>query len=298
MTVDITPIDGPESSADRVPELLVEVPHGATRRAHYDALRARLVGELPPQLEHFFHVNTDEGAFELGLAVARAVIAARPDWRARVVRCTIPRTFIDTNRLADVSGGDLREGAMTPGLQPYVRHPQDRALLRALHAEYQASCDGHYAEICGAGGLALIPHTYAPRSVGIARVDDRIVEELHRVYAPDLVDSWPLRPEVDLITRAEDGTRLSADIADQVAADLRDAGLDVADGGTYFLHPSTMGAVRAAAWPGQTLCWEVRRDLLTDSWPPFAEATISAERVGRFVPALAGAAVAWLQRRS
>ncbi|MFT4621930.1 MAG: hypothetical protein ACI8PZ_000582 [Myxococcota bacterium] len=278
-------------------DLLIEIPHGATTRAEFVATRAHLVGDLPDGIEAFFHVNTDEGAPELGMAIARAVVATRPRTRVTVIRCTLPRTFIDTNRLADTVSGDLNAGGVTPGLQPYIRHPDDQAWLRAQHARYQAICDAAYTQVCGNGGLALIPHTYAPRSVGIARVDDRIVEELHRVYAPDLVDTWPLRPEVDLITRTEDGTRLSADIADAVFADLTALGLQVVDGDTYFLHPSTMGAVRALAWPGQTLSWEVRRDLLAAHWPPFEQAVIDPARVARLVPPFAEAAVRWLDRR-
>jgi hypothetical protein len=260
-------------------------------------VRAELVGELPTDLEDFFHVNTDEGSFELACAIAAAVIAARPTWRVLVIRCHIPRTLIDANRLADAGGGDLQAGAMTPGLQPYVRHPDDQAYLRALHASYQRQCDHWYTQVCGPGGLALIPHTYAPRSVGIARVDDRIVDELHRVYAPELIETWPLRPEVDLITRDSDGACLSADLVDQVIDGLSTHGIQVGDGDTYYLHPSTMGAVRASAWPGQTLCWEVRRDLLGAPWEPFRESAIDAASVARFAQPVAAAAVSWLDRR-
>lgn len=295
---DLEIIDGDEADPARVPDLLVEIPHGATTASDYRRVRGLLRGPLPADLIHFFHVNTDEGAPELGRAIARAVVAARPHLRAKVVRCRIPRTFIDTNRKADTAGGNLREGGITPGLQPYVVDPTDQALLRDLHARYQALCDGLYAEVCGAGGLALIPHTYAPRSVGIERVDTDIVTNLHRVYAPDLADTWPLRPEVDLITRTPKGTDLAADLAAEVFEALAAAGVHVVDGDTYALHPATMGAQRAAAWPGQTLCWEVRRDLLADPWPPFSQARICDERVARFVPAFADATAAWLDRRT
>ena len=291
-------IEGRDAAAGRVPDLLVEVPHGATRRADFDRVRAELRGPLPEGLEDFFHVNTDEGAAELGLAIAEAVVEARPCWRAVLVRCLIPRTFIDTNREADLPGGDLRRGGLTPGLQPYITDPADRAHLRRLHADYQALCDRHWAAVCGAGGLALIPHTYAPRSVGIARVDEQIVSELHRVYSPGLVETWPLRPAVDVISRTEDGMRLSADVVDELIRALHDRGVDAVDGDTYFLHPSTMGAVRAAAWPGQTLCWEVRRDLLTHEWPPFAESVIAPDLVEGFAPGFSQVAVDWLDRRS
>src|SRR5690606_36693325 len=57
---------GAEAPPAAVPDLLVEVPHGADLRAHYDALRARLVGELPADLHCFFHINTDVGAWAYG----------------------------------------------------------------------------------------------------------------------------------------------------------------------------------------------------------------------------------------
>jgi hypothetical protein len=52
--------------------VLLEVPHGATRRAELDGLAALLRGQLPRGLDAFFHVNTDEGAPEVALAAALA----------------------------------------------------------------------------------------------------------------------------------------------------------------------------------------------------------------------------------
>ena len=49
--------------------LLIEVPHGADKRAHYDAVRARLVGDLPKDLHVFFHTNAEPSPwieFDLG----------------------------------------------------------------------------------------------------------------------------------------------------------------------------------------------------------------------------------------
>jgi hypothetical protein len=51
-------IDGPDADPGAPATMLVEVPHGADRRAHYDALRARMVGALPDDLHLFFHVNS------------------------------------------------------------------------------------------------------------------------------------------------------------------------------------------------------------------------------------------------
>ena len=41
------------------PRLLIELPHGATRYAHFERLRARLKSPLPEELRQFFFVNTD-----------------------------------------------------------------------------------------------------------------------------------------------------------------------------------------------------------------------------------------------
>ena len=58
------------------PAVLFELPHGATRRRHYDAVRSRLQSPLPDRLEKFFFVNTDVGSPEVALEAAR-VLAGR-----------------------------------------------------------------------------------------------------------------------------------------------------------------------------------------------------------------------------
>ncbi|MBM4283303.1 MAG: hypothetical protein FJ137_22015, partial [Deltaproteobacteria bacterium] len=45
--VDVELLSGAQASPSTSPSLLVEVPHGACRRVHYDALRARMKGDLP-----------------------------------------------------------------------------------------------------------------------------------------------------------------------------------------------------------------------------------------------------------
>src|SRR5689334_21445783 len=83
------------------PELLLEVPHGATRAEHYDALRGALAGDYPEDLRDFFFVNTDVGAPELALRTALAFVAARPGSTVAVLRSLIPRTFVDCNRILE-----------------------------------------------------------------------------------------------------------------------------------------------------------------------------------------------------
>ena len=69
-----------------MPDLLVEIPHGATRAAHFDALASELVGPFPDDLRDFFFVNTDVGAPEVGGALAARVVADDPHRTAVVIR--------------------------------------------------------------------------------------------------------------------------------------------------------------------------------------------------------------------
>ncbi len=287
---DVELLRGPDADPEAPPDLLVEVPHGATRRAHYDALASQMRSPLPADLHAFFHVNTDVGAWAWGRRVAERLIAADPRRAALVIRCLVPRTLIDCNRVPEAGGGDLREGAVTPGLAPYVSHPDDIALLRDLHRRYVARVADALDEVCGAGGLALLPHTYAPRSVGIAQIDAQIVENLRAAWAPGVAETWPLRAPVDLITRTEDGTCSAPEGAEAaLVAALEAAGYATEVGGTYFLHPSTLAAAWAARHPGRVVCAEVRRDLLVTAWDPFVEMAVDPAKVDRVAAAFADA---------
>lgn len=281
-------LDGAAADPHAVPRLLVEVPHGADEQAHYDALAARIRSDVPPNLDRFFHVNTDVGAWQLGLRVAQRWIEAVPTASALAIRCGIPRTFVDTNR---VLGADASAG-MTPGVPPYITDPEDHALLRGLHASYTATVDAAYAQVCGAGGLALIPHTYAPRTVPITTIDARIVEELERVYQPDVLETCPLRPEIDLITHTPEGEDLSPPgLAERLIARLGAIGHHAQRGVSYTLHPSTQGAVWARRHPGQVLCFEVRRDLVTE-WEPFVAKRLRDDAIDRIARAVVDALIA------
>ena len=88
----------------------------------------------------------------------------------------------------------------------YVRDADDLALLLSLYDQYRALVRRAFEGICGAGGLGLMLHSYAPREVDVP-VDEKIVERLRAAYAPDTVETWPLRAEVDMITRTAEGTR-------------------------------------------------------------------------------------------
>lgn len=266
------------------PIVLLEVPHGATRRADFDAVRERLRGPLPDDLEAFFHVNTDEGAPELARAVAERLAAEGIP--CLLLRCLVPRTLIDVNRI--VTGGI--EAGMTAGLPGYVRDPHDRALLLRLHERYATRAEAAYASILAEPrAVALMVHTYAPRSIDVD-VDGDIVRALRAAYRPARLRNWPERPEVDLITEAPDGTRLSpAPLTPLLRESLERSGRTVAENASYRLHPATSGHRLSRRWPGRILCLEVRRDLLGAPWRPFAESRIGPRKVARLARPIADA---------
>jgi hypothetical protein len=71
------------------------------------------------------------------------------------------------------------------------------------------------------------------------------------------------------------------------------AGVTVADGETYPLHPSTLALDHATAWPGRTLCMEVRRDLVADPFDPFTEMRMGETKIARLAGPLAEALRQW-----
>ena len=269
------------------PRVLLEVPHGATRTAHFEILRRRLESDLPADLADFFHVNTDVGAPELARAVA-ARVATETGGRVAVLRCLVPRTLVDCNRALD-QGVD----GLTPGLPDYVDRPADRRLLSDLHRRYLEAAEAAYAEVCGAGGLAVTLHTYAPRSVDVGAVDGSIVQVLRRAYAPEVYERWPPRPEVDLITRDENDDLIApAELVEAVKRGYLEAGVGVAENETYRLFEATTGHWHSIRWPNRVLCLEVRRDLLADPFDPFVEMRIGAAKVERMAAPLARALAA------
>ena len=264
--------------------VLLEVPHGATRRVELDALRTRLRGPLPPDLEAFFHVNTDEGAPELAVAIAERLAA--DGIPTLLLRSRIPRTLVDVNRLVE---GSVAAG-MTAGLPPYVADERDRSLLLALHRRYAEAAEAAYRSLLDEPGtLALMVHSYAPRSVDV-EIDGDVVRALRRAYRPERYRSWPERPEVDLITEDPEGRRLSPEpLTSLLRRSLEGAGFAVAENASYRLHPATAGRRLSARWPGRILCFEVRRDLLGAPWRPFVESRIGPRKVARLARPIADA---------
>jgi hypothetical protein len=266
--------------------LLIETPHGATRRSDYEALEAQLASSLPQDLIRFFFVNTDIGTPEGAEHIARALSTAPAirSFGVLVLRCLLPRTFIDTNRVIAASPSAAVVDGMTPGVASYITAQIDHALLVGLHQRYHELVERAYAAIPGRGGLALQLHSYSPRSVGIDTIDEHIVAALREAYEPGVYETWPRRPSVDLITTDPEG-RVLAD--PEVVARLREEyatiGIEAQENATYRLMPVSMGYQYAARYPGQVTCIELDRELLADPFVPFEDSPIGAAKVERMV---------------
>lgn len=289
--VDVEVIRGAEARATAL-DLVIEIPHGATRTEDFTRLAARLTSPLPDALVDFFHVNTDAGAPELAVAAAQRFVAAEPTRSVAILRCRIPRTFIDCNRRVDASPADFKAGKVTPGLMPWITSADDRALLRTAYDRYVAAVREAIAGLAPDGAILLL-HSYAPRTVDV-EVDLDIVRSLRAAYRPETEPTWPLRPELDVIGRALDGTdHAPAAVVQALREGLAATGLTLADGQTYPLHPSTLAWDHVTAHPGRALCLEVRRDLLADPFEPFAQMQIAAAKVDRLAVPLAAALRRW-----
>lgn len=271
------------------PRLLIEVPHGADERTHYDALLARMKGTLPADLHCFFHVNTDVGAWALGKAVATKLVADDETLSVVLLRSLIPRTFIDCNRPPTGGGDDLAAGGLTAGIPSYITDDDDRALLLQLHQAYIAAAEAAYATVCGENdGFALVPHTYGPRTMGIPSIGADIVEKLRWACEPEREKTWPLRAEVDLLTRDGDGVDWSPKGTEaNLLAAYSGAGVDVHANHTYHLHPSSIGHTWSVRYAHKVLCFEVRRDLIVEAWTPFEEMRAVDAKLTPFVQPLA-----------
>jgi hypothetical protein len=261
-------------------KLLIELPHGATKSEDFLWLQARLQGEYPEGLIDFFHVNTDVGSPEIAFAIANE-LQGKCD--VHILQSHIPRTFIDCNRVVG-EGVEYKAGGVTPATPPYVVDEHDLTLLHKAYDSYQNYAKGLYAKICGTHqGLALMLHTYAPRTVPITAIDQDIVGQLHAFYDTEKIQDCKLRSAVDMIYKTPSGEELSnRDWIQEMAKEFIEGGLEVANGNSYLLHPVTMAYHYAKMYPQQTLCLEIRRDLVVEKWEPFSEMKISEEKAKYF----------------
>ncbi len=293
---DVEYLRGAAADAQAPPDLLLEVAHGATRAQHFTGLRSELRGSYGDDLLDFFFVNTDVGAPELARAVAERVVKSQPRRSAVVVRCALPRTFVDCNRKIDRTAAPKtsRAGEMTPGMPSWVQERSDQELLLERYFAYRDTVTAAFQQTTANGGLALFVHTYAPRSIDVP-VDANIGKSLRAAYAADRIGTWTLRPAVDLITHDPDGRELaSPQLAARAAAEFAAAGFEVAHNATYPLHPVTLAHSFAVQRPASTLCLEVRRDLLVPEFVPFRELLPDPAKVARAAAPLAAAVLSTL----
>ncbi len=290
--LDVLIMRGAQARPDAALDLVIEIPHGATTTLDFTTLAAKLTSPLPNGLADFFHVNTDAGAPELAQAIAQQFVADAPTRSVAVLRCRIPRTFVDCNRRIDASPEDFKAGKVTPGLMPWITTPEDRELLRAVYDRYVSAVHEATTRLADDGAMLLL-HTYAPRTVDV-EVDLQIVASLRHAYQPDRESTWPLRPEVDVIGREIDGTdRAPAGVVLALREGLTGLGIELAESATYPLHPSTLAWGHVMARPGRVLCVEVRRDLLADPFEPFAQMRIGAAKVERLAAPFTRALRRW-----
>lgn len=273
------------------PDLFIEVPHGATREEHYRTVRGMLSPHLPDDLIDYFFVNTDVGSTELARRIAEMVAASTTAPRCvLVLRCLIPRTFIDTNRVIEASSADAKAARLTTAIPEYVRDSKDANRLLSMYRQYHDVAARAYDWICGAGGLALMPHTYAPRAIQIDSFDEGIGKALRRAYEPEQYAGWKVRPAVDLITEDPEGVNLAPEeIVRSIQREFAEIGIEATENCSYHLHPISMAHWYSTRYPGKVLCIEVSRDLLADPFSPFEEMLISDENVTRIAGPVAAA---------
>jgi hypothetical protein len=289
---DLRWIRGTRCKTAAAPDLLIEVPHGATETEDFEALAGQLQSALPAGLVDFFHANTDVGAFELAMAVAEQRVATLAHSCVLIVRSRIPRTFIDCNRRIDEPLDAFRAGKVTPGWMPWITCAADIALLRARHASYVAIVTAATQALAADAGVLML-HSYAPRSVAV-EVDLDIVGNLRRAYQPGVETRWPMRPEFDVIARDLEGrSHAPTAVVDALRHNLGACAWTVGDSATYPLHPSTLAWDHVVRHPGRALCLEVRRDLLADPFDPFVRMHICPGKVKRIAEPLAAALAAW-----
>ena len=90
---DLHPIPGvcevawhPSATNSASPDLLIEVPHGATRTTDFTSLQALLKSPLPEGLVDFFHVTTERDNNKFVLV--DATLGARPQGAAQAPQPT------------------------------------------------------------------------------------------------------------------------------------------------------------------------------------------------------------------
>ena len=285
---DVIWINGKDADAADPPDVFIELPHGATEMAHLQEAKG-LTREYPgDRHDFFFTANTDQGSPEYALVLARKLVAAAPTMKVLLLRCLLPRTIVDVNR---IWAKDEEAGAagLTRGVPDYITNVQDLAGILAIYDRYQEQARAGYELACGNGGFAFNLHTYAPISIK-PDPGEYIVDTLERAYHPDMVNTWPKRPVVELITAPTDGPVLADPALCQLVLQAyAGIGIEAMENHPFPLHPATTAYTHAARYPGQTLTLELSRASLTEVFNPFTIMPICPQKVAAMTQPLADA---------
>lgn len=294
---------GREACEKREPHVFIELPHGATSMEELEYAKT-LTREYPgDRHDLFFTANTDQGSPEYGHRLA-VLLTQQKEWpegslsdkayerishlKVCVMRSQMPRTILDVNRLWKRDEAARRSG-LTPGTGPYITHPEDLDFLHNIYDFYQTEAASWYERVCGSGGFAFNLHTYAPISVQ-PKDGEYVVDALWRAYRGGEYDTFPLRPEVELITTPDGEPFLSHRIlCDALIKAYGSLGATVAENEPYPLHQSTTAYLHAKNYPGKTLTIELSRKVLAKTFDPFVIMTMDPEQIDRFTRPIAKA---------
>lgn len=287
-------LQGADAALDAPPDVLIEVPHGATTRAHFDTVRGWLThSEVPPDIDAFYWVNTDLGAPEYALRFAQMLTEHAPHMTVLVLRGIVPRTFADLNRVWESASGAFQAAGLNRAVPDFI-HDADRPVLERAHRAYQEAVEAAYAHVLSRPGtMAFNLHTYAPISVA-ARPDEPVLTTLRRAYARESYPQQVRRPTGQLITARKNGPE-TADpaLVEAVLGAYSEAGIEMAHNTPFQLHEVTTLDARAHAWPGRVLSMELSREALAAQYAPFVPLEIDPASVERLTAPLAEGFHAW-----
>ena len=104
---------------------------------------------------------------------------------------------------------------------------------------------------------------------------------------------------MDFIHQTPNGESLDHTVLRQnMTTHLEAAGLCVAQGDSYQLHPATTAYGWSEKYRSKTVCIEVRRDLLMQQFEPFAEMEVDVEQLASIATAMAYGIMETLQQRT
>ena len=272
------------------PSVFIELPHGATKTEHYHTFAQRMP-EIDTSMIQFFYTNTDIGTPEL----AKEVMSLLEETDVCILQSYIPRTFVDCNRNLERNLSDYKAAKVTPGLPSYVPEHHHQ-WLKDIHKRYTRKAEELYKKVCGNNGVAIMLHSYAPKSVGIHTVDKDIVEKLRWAYEPEQYTQWPERPEIDIICTTLEGVNIAHPILYKELRALLGTQYTIGSSQTYPMHHATMAYAHAQKYFEQTLCLEIRRDLLVEKFRPCVELPIQPQRIHHFAQKIAKAIQQTLNR--